>query len=48
MESKTENSMLKFKAWKDWCENSRQEKYYQRKKLLVSRLQGLRTERSLK
>jgi len=48
MESKTENSMLKFKAWKNWCEQAKQKKFYQRKKLLVSRLQGLRTERLLK
>lgn len=48
MESKTESSMMKFKAWKNWCENARQKKYFMRKKLLVSRLQGLRSERLLK
>ncbi len=38
MESKCENSMLKFKAWKNWCETARQKKYFQRKKQLVLRL----------
>lgn len=28
LESKTENSMLKFKAWKNWCETARKKKYF--------------------
>ncbi|CDW85127.1 UNKNOWN [Stylonychia lemnae] len=48
MEQKTDSSILKFKAWKNWCVKARQNKYFQRKKLLVSRLHGLRTERLLK
>lgn len=48
LESKTENSMMKFKAWKDWCETSRKKKYFARKKLLVDRLAGTRDERLVK
>jgi hypothetical protein len=39
---------MKFKAWKNWCENARKKKYFQNKKLLVSRIEGLRNERLLK
>jgi len=48
LESKSENSMLKFRAWKDWCETARKKKYFQRKKVLVDRLNGQRDERLLK
>jgi hypothetical protein len=40
--------MLKFKAWRNWCETARKKKYFARKKLLVSRIQGIRDERILK
>ena len=28
LESKTENCMMKFKAWKDWCVTTRKKKYF--------------------
>ena len=28
LESKTESSVLKFKAWKSWCEKARKNKYF--------------------
>lgn len=48
LESKTENCIMKFKAWKDWCENTRKKKYFERKELLVERLAGTRDERLIK
>ena len=48
LEEKSEKSLLKFKAWRNWCETNRNKKYHQKKKLLVSRIQGLRAERLLK
>ena len=48
LESKTESSLQKFKAWKDWCEKTRRNKFYQKKKLLVARMAGTRDERLLK
>jgi hypothetical protein len=48
MESKNESSLLKFKAWKNWCINERKKKYFTRKKVLVERLNGVRDERLLK
>ena len=48
LETKTESSMLKFKAWRNWCETARKNKYFARKKLLVSRIQGIRGERLVK
>lgn len=38
LESKSESSMMKFKAWKNWCETARKKKYLLKKKLLVDRL----------
>jgi hypothetical protein len=40
--------MIKFKAWKNWCETARKKKYFERKKGLVDRLMGTRVERLLK
>lgn len=48
LESKTETSTLKFKAWKNWCETSRKNKYFSKKKLLVERIEGTRSERLVK
>ena len=48
LESKSEANMVKFKAWKSWCENARKQKYFERKEQLVQRLEGTRTERLLK
>jgi hypothetical protein len=28
LESKTDNSVMKFKAWKSWCEKARKNKYF--------------------
>ena len=28
MNSQAENEIVKFKTWKQWCENSRKEKYF--------------------
>lgn len=36
---------MKFKAWKSWCEKARKNKYFDRKKLLVDKLDGTRHER---
>ena len=48
LESKSESSMMKFRAWKEWCEKARRQKYFNRKEQLVERLAGVRTERLLK
>ena len=40
--------MIKFKAWKNWCETSRKNKYFARKELLVDRIAGTRDERLIK
>ena len=48
LESKTENALNKFRAWKDWCEKSRKNKFFEKKSILVERLHGTRTERLLK
>ena len=40
--------MMKFTAWKNWCETARENKYFAKKQLLVERQNGLRTERLLK
>ena len=48
LESKTENSLNKFKAWKDWCETSRKNKFFAKKSTLVERISGVRTEKLLK
>jgi len=48
LEQKTEGSILKFKAWKNWCEQNRKEKYFQRKEILVSKIEGTRAEQLLK
>jgi hypothetical protein len=39
---------MKFKAWKDWCDKSRKNKYFEKKKLLIARTEGIRCERLLK
>lgn len=48
MNSQTEHEIVKFKAWKSWCESSRNEKYFQKKELLVQKIEGTRTEMLLK
>jgi len=39
---------MKFKAWRSWCETARKKKYFKNKKLLVSRLEGTRSDRLLR
>lgn len=48
MNSQAENEIVKFKAWKSWCENSRNDKYFKKKELLVEKIEGTRTEMLLK
>lgn len=48
MNQQAENEIVKFKAWKSWCENSRNEKYFAKKELLVQKIEGTRTEMLLK
>ena len=38
----------KFLAWKNWCEQSRKDKFFARKEALVANIEGVRTERLLK
>ena len=38
----------KFLAWKNWCEQSRKDKFFARKEALVGNMEGVRTERLLK
>jgi len=38
----------KFQAWKNWCEQSRKDKFFARKEALVANIEGVRTERLLK
>lgn len=45
---RTETSMMKFTAWKNWCETAREKKYFAKKRILVERQNGLRTGRLLK
>mmetsp|Transcript_39163 Transcript_39163/g.37522 ORF Transcript_39163/g.37522 Transcript_39163/m.37522 type:complete len:83 (+) Transcript_39163:1376-1624(+) len=48
LESKTEDCVQKFKAWKNWCEKARENKYFVKKELLVERLDGTRMDRLLR
>ena len=38
----------KFTAWKNWCEAQRKKKFFEKKEVMVSNMEGLRTERLLK
>ena len=38
----------KFEAWKNWCEQSRKDKFFAKKSTLIDNLWGVRTERLLK
>ena len=38
----------KFQAWKNWCEESRRNKFFAKKEALVGNIEGVRTERLLK
>lgn len=48
MNSQTDHEIVKFKAWKSWCEKSRNDKYFLKKELLVEKIEGTRTEMLLK
>ena len=47
-ESRTERVQEKFREWKLRCIAARDRKYYQQKKLMVERMQGVRAERLVK
>lgn len=47
-EQRAERSNMKFKAWSSWCETARKQRYFEKKEIMVSRIEGLRTERLLK
>ena len=48
MNSQADNEIVKFKTWKQWCENSRNQKYFAKKEMLVQKIEGTRTEMLLK
>ena len=48
MNSQSEYEIVKFKTWKSWCESSRNKKYFEKKSLLVDKIEGTRTEMLLK
>lgn len=48
MNAQADNEIVKFKAWKSWCEKSRNDKYFAKKELLVAKIEGTRTEMLLK
>jgi hypothetical protein len=39
---------MKFKAWSSWCDTAREKRYFEKKETMVSRIEGLRTQRLLK
>ena len=48
MNAQSDHEIVKFKAWKSWCETSRKNKYFEKKALLVDKIDGTRTEMLLK
>ena len=48
LNAQSDHEIVKFKAWKQWCENSRKNKYFLKKELLVEKIEGTRTEMLLK
>ena len=48
LKSKVERTVEKFELWKDRCQKYRESKFFKSKKLMIERLQGVRTERLLK
>ena len=48
MNSQADNEIVKFKTWKSWCETARNNKYFAKKELLVSKIEGTRTEMLIK
>lgn len=47
-QQKAETACVKFTAWKNWCETARKKKYFEKKELLVDKIQAIRTERLMK
>lgn len=47
LESRTENQISKFKAWRNWCEESRKKKYFKKKDVLVGKIEAIRNEKLL-
>ena len=48
LQNRTERTTDKFQEWKSKCLAARKRKYYLRKKLMIERIQGVRTERLFK
>ena len=48
LNSQADNEIVKFKAWKSWCENSRNTKYFNKKELLVQKIEATRTKMLMK
>jgi hypothetical protein len=48
MDCQAKREVEKFKAWKSWCEESRKKKYFEKKALMVDKIEGTRTEMLLK
>jgi hypothetical protein len=48
LNAQSEFEIVKFKAWKQWCETSRKNKYFLKKEILVDKIHGTRTEMLLK
>jgi len=48
MNAQADHEIVKFKAWKSWCETSRNDKYFLKKELMVQKIEGTRTEMLLK
>ena len=48
MNQQAEAEIVKFKAWKSWCENARKEKYFRKKEILIEKIEGTRTEMLMK
>ena len=48
MNSKAEHEIIKFKAWKSWCEQARNDKYFNKKAIMVEKIEGTRTEMLIK
>ena len=45
---RAERSSIKFTAWKNWCETARDKRYFEKKELLVQKIESIRTERLMK
>ena len=48
MNQQAEREVMKFQTWKSWCEQARKDKYFEKKALMVDKIDGTRTEMLLK